>query len=173
MKNHAHFGACVLIPRHLNALRRFQILLTSSLARKNYRTHLALPRLAIPLVSGTLPILIHAHADFSKSTPLSRKELPVKPTKPWPALIVLLICLTSVASEATPRRVIIDTDPAVDDAMAILLALNSPELKVEALTVVAGNVGARQSLEEELKNISPAGPFQYPVATGPPHPPQQ
>src|SRR5260370_35074344 len=97
-------------------------------------------RLAIPLVSGTLPILIHAHADFSKSTPLSRKELPVKPTKPWPALIVLpaLICLTSVASEATPRRVIIDTDPGVDDAMAILLALNSRELKDEALTVAPG-----------------------------------
>jgi len=156
----------------LNALRRFQILLTSSLARKDYRTRLTLPRLAIPLVSGTLPILIHAHADFSKSTPLSRKELPVKPTKPWPALIVLpaLICLTSVASEATPRRVIIDTDPGVDDAMAILLALNSPELKVEALTVVAGNVDARQGLENALKIVSLAGRCDVAVAAGAQHP---
>jgi purine nucleosidase len=48
------------------------------------------------------------------------------------------------------QRVIIDTDPGVDDAFAILLALNSPELKVEALTVVPGNVDARQGLENAL-----------------------
>jgi hypothetical protein len=56
--------------------------------------------------------------------------------------------LASAAPPEAPRRVIIDTDPGTDDAMAILLALNSPELKVEALTVVAGNVttapGARE-----------------------------
>jgi Inosine-uridine preferring nucleoside hydrolase len=39
-----------------------------------------------------------------------------------------------------PRRIILDTDPGIDDAMAILLALRSPELRVEAITVVAGNV---------------------------------
>ena len=50
------------------------------------------------------------------------------------------------ADAQSPRRVIIDTDPGIDDAMAILLALNSPELKVEALTVVAGNVEAWQGL---------------------------
>jgi purine nucleosidase len=38
------------------------------------------------------------------------------------------------------RRVVIDTDPGVDDAVAILLALASPELDVRALTTVAGNV---------------------------------
>jgi len=37
-------------------------------------------------------------------------------------------------------RVVIDTDPGVDDAVAILLALASPELDVVALTTVAGNV---------------------------------
>ncbi len=39
------------------------------------------------------------------------------------------------------RRIVIDTDPGVDDAVAILLALASPELEVLALTAVAGNVG--------------------------------
>ena len=39
---------------------------------------------------------------------------------------------------AAPLRVIIDTDPGVDDALAILLALRSPELQVEAITPVAG-----------------------------------
>ena len=39
-----------------------------------------------------------------------------------------------------PRKIIIDTDPGQDDAVAILLALASPELEVEGLTAVAGNV---------------------------------
>ncbi|MCH9674272.1 MAG: nucleoside hydrolase [Gammaproteobacteria bacterium] len=39
------------------------------------------------------------------------------------------------------RRIIIDTDPGQDDAIAILLALGSPELEVLGLTAVAGNVG--------------------------------
>ncbi|MFH5774331.1 nucleoside hydrolase [Paracoccus sp. NGMCC 1.201697] len=39
-----------------------------------------------------------------------------------------------------PRKIIIDTDPGQDDAVAILLALASPELEVMGLTAVAGNV---------------------------------
>ncbi|MEJ6391675.1 nucleoside hydrolase [Gymnodinialimonas sp. 2305UL16-5] len=39
-----------------------------------------------------------------------------------------------------PRRIIIDTDPGQDDAVAILLALASPELEVLGVTAVAGNV---------------------------------
>ena len=39
-----------------------------------------------------------------------------------------------------PRRVIIDTDPGIDDALALLLALQSPELDVAAITTVSGNV---------------------------------
>ena len=38
------------------------------------------------------------------------------------------------------RRIIIDTDPGIDDAVAILLALGSPELKVEGIVAVAGNL---------------------------------
>lgn len=39
-----------------------------------------------------------------------------------------------------PRKIIIDTDPGQDDAVAILLALASPELQVLGITTVAGNV---------------------------------
>jgi purine nucleosidase/pyrimidine-specific ribonucleoside hydrolase len=39
-----------------------------------------------------------------------------------------------------PHRVIIDTDPGVDDALAILLALRSPELEVVGISTVCGNV---------------------------------
>ncbi|MFQ5846641.1 MAG: nucleoside hydrolase [Candidatus Methylomirabilales bacterium] len=37
------------------------------------------------------------------------------------------------------KRVLIDTDPGIDDALALFLALKSPELRVEAITTVAGN----------------------------------
>lgn len=40
----------------------------------------------------------------------------------------------------SPRKIIIDTDPGQDDAVAILLALASPELDILGITTVAGNV---------------------------------
>ena len=83
---------------------------------------------------------------------------------------LVLLCLASGPSEAAPLRVIIDTDPGIDDAMAILLALNSPELKVEALTVVPGNVDGKQGLENALKIVSLAGRCDVAVAGGAQHP---
>jgi inosine-uridine nucleoside N-ribohydrolase len=78
---------------------------------------------------------------------------------------------TSVqASPAAARKVIIDTDPGTDDAIAILLALNSPELDVRALTVVPGNVTAQQGLENALKLVSLAKRCDIPVAGGAQHP---
>ncbi|MGE3537393.1 MAG: nucleoside hydrolase [Candidatus Tectimicrobiota bacterium] len=41
---------------------------------------------------------------------------------------------------SSPRPVAIDTDPGIDDALALMLALRSPEIAVELLTTVAGNV---------------------------------
>jgi len=49
------------------------------------------------------------------------------------------------------KRVVIDTDPGVDDAMALVLALRSPELHVEAITTVNGNTGLKQSTENALR----------------------
>ncbi|MFZ0417991.1 MAG: nucleoside hydrolase [Candidatus Sulfotelmatobacter sp.] len=89
------------------------------------------------------------------------------------SILTLLFVLTFVAgafSQTTPRRVIIDTDPGTDDAMAIILALNSPEFKVEALTVVPGNVDGRQGLENALKIVSLAGRCDVIVAGGAQHP---
>lgn len=82
----------------------------------------------------------------------------------------VLTSLTNVFSQAAPRRVIIDTDPGTDDAMAIILALNSPEFKVEALTVVPGNVEAWQGLENALKIVSLADRCDVMVAGGAQHP---
>jgi purine nucleosidase len=50
--------------------------------------------------------------------------------------------------------VIIDCDPGTDDAVALLLALASPELSVLAVTVVGGNAGLRQTLPNALALIA-------------------
>jgi len=84
--------------------------------------------------------------------------------------LFVLTLVTNAFAQAAPKRVIIDTDPGTDDAMAIILALNSPELKVEALTVVPGNVDGRQGLENALKIVSLAGRCDVTVAAGAQHP---
>jgi inosine-uridine nucleoside N-ribohydrolase len=81
-------------------------------------------------------------------------------------ILLLIGSMTWATPAEAPRRVIIDTDPGTDDALAILLALNSPELKVEALTIVPGNVTAAQGLENALKLVSLAGRPDIPVAAG-------
>ena len=42
------------------------------------------------------------------------------------------------------KKVIIDCDPGIDDALALMLALCSPELEVLGITVVSGNVPAKK-----------------------------
>ena len=49
-----------------------------------------------------------------------------------------------------PTPVILDCDPGTDDAVAILLALASPELSVLAITVAGGNVGLEHTLSNAL-----------------------
>jgi purine nucleosidase len=87
-------------------------------------------------------------------------------------LVGSLLISAALAFGASPEshKIIIDTDPGADDAMAILLALNSPELEVKALTVVAGNVVVSQGLENALKLVSLAGRCDVPVARGAQHP---
>jgi inosine-uridine nucleoside N-ribohydrolase len=65
-----------------------------------------------------------------------------------------------------PFRVIIDTDPGVDDALALLLAMRSPELKIEAITPVAGNVPLELTLPNALRMVEIAGRTDIPVAAG-------
>ncbi|HEX2500947.1 MAG TPA: nucleoside hydrolase [Methylomirabilota bacterium] len=44
------------------------------------------------------------------------------------------------------KRLVVDTDPGVDDALALILAFGDPETRIEALTVVAGNVGLERTV---------------------------
>ena len=68
------------------------------------------------------------------------------------------------------RKIIIDTDPGQDDAVAILLALASPEVDVLGLTVVAGNVPLHLTVKNALKICELAGSTQTRVFAGAVHP---
>jgi purine nucleosidase len=85
-------------------------------------------------------------------------------------LALLIFGVFASLAMAGPRKVIIDTDPGTDDAMAIMLALNSPEFDVRALTVVPGNVTAAQGLENALRMVSLANRCDILVAGGAQHP---
>ena len=67
----------------------------------------------------------------------------------------------------TARKIIIDTDPGQDDAVAILLALASPEeLDVVAITTVAGNVPLPLTTRNALMMCELAGRTDLPVYAG-------
>ena len=77
--------------------------------------------------------------------------------------------LSAVASQTAVQgvsRVIIDTDPGVDDAFALLLAMCSPELHIEAITAVAGNVPLDLTLPNALRMVEIAKRTDIPVAAG-------
>jgi len=66
---------------------------------------------------------------------------------------------------------LIDTDPGIDDALALLLAWNSPELAVEAITTVAGNVPlatATRNLDRLLALRRPSPPPRVGVGAAAP-----
>jgi purine nucleosidase len=63
-------------------------------------------------------------------------------------------------------RIIIDTDPGVDDAFTFLLALSSPKIKLEALTTTQGNVTLDKATRNALSVLELAGASHIPVAQG-------
>ena len=106
-------------------------------------------------VAGTMGCLAASH-------PLSAHELAARAGAAKSPL--------STWAPGRPRRIIIDTDPGIDDAMAIFLALRSPELKVEAITPVAGNVPLDLTLPNALRLVEIAARTDIPVAAGASHP---
>lgn len=76
-----------------------------------------------------------------------------------------------------PRRIIIDTDPGlgapgadIDDGLAIAMALRSPEVVVEALTIVVGNVDVAVGTVNARLLLERLGRTDIPVAVGAGHP---
>ncbi|GBE25230.1 MAG TPA: nucleoside hydrolase [Actinobacteria bacterium] len=66
----------------------------------------------------------------------------------------------------SPHAIIIDTDPGQDDAVAIMLALASPELNVLAVTAVAGNVPLHRTETNARMVVEASGRAEVPVYAG-------
>lgn len=61
---------------------------------------------------------------------------------------------------------LIDTDPGVDDALALLMAFNDPDHQLVGLTIAAGNVGLEHTVRNALKLCEVAGREDVPVYAG-------
>ena len=66
----------------------------------------------------------------------------------------------------TPIPILLDCDPGHDDALALLLALSSPEVELRGVTTVAGNQTIEKTTANALRVLALAGREDVPVAAG-------
>lgn len=83
-----------------------------------------------------------------------------------PHRVAAMAALPGAPAPGTPRRVILDCDPGHDDALAIALALASPELDVLAITTVGGNAGLANTTRNALRVLTLLERTEVPVAAG-------
>lgn len=76
----------------------------------------------------------------------------------------------SVSSPLQRTKLIIDTDPGVDDAIALLMVFQLPEFEVIGLTTIFGNVSTEDATQNALHLCEVAGFPDIPVAEGSPEP---
>ena len=79
---------------------------------------------------------------------------------------ILSRSVTTTFRRVTARKILIDTDPGIDDAMAIFYALESPELEVVGLTTIFGNAHTDVCTRNALSLLEIAGRTDIPVAPG-------
>src|SRR3954464_11169866 len=65
-----------------------------------------------------------------------------------------------------PLRVVLDTDPGIDDSLAILLALASPEIDLAAVGVTGGNCSLADGVRNALNVLAVAGRSVMAVCAG-------
>jgi inosine-uridine nucleoside N-ribohydrolase len=70
----------------------------------------------------------------------------------------------------TPTPILLDCDPGHDDAIALLLALGSPEVELRGVSAVAGNQTLEKTTANALRVLELAGRPEVPVAAGSPRP---
>src|SRR5215471_4050254 len=67
---------------------------------------------------------------------------------------------------AVPTPIVLDCDPGHDDAIALLLALASPEVELRGVSTVAGNQTVDKTTRNALKVLELAGRTDVPVVRG-------
>lgn len=78
---------------------------------------------------------------------------------------VLFLSIQLITAQNSVRKVIIDTDTAGDDCMAIMMAAKSKDVKILGITVAAGNVSLEQGMNNALMTLEVAG-VDVPVYPG-------
>ncbi|HYX84404.1 MAG TPA: nucleoside hydrolase, partial [Gaiellales bacterium] len=66
----------------------------------------------------------------------------------------------------TPTPIVLDCDPGHDDAIAIMLALASPEVELVAVTTVSGNAPLHHTTANAIRVLDHLGRSDVPVAAG-------
>ncbi|GKU98348.1 hypothetical protein SLEP1_g11363 [Rubroshorea leprosula] len=79
-------------------------------------------------------------------------------------------CNGVLAPPSLPQKLIIDTDPGIDDSMAILMAFQTPEVEIIGLTTIFGNVTTEDATRNALLLCEITGCPDVPVAEGSPEP---
>ncbi|CAN6540517.1 unnamed protein product [Malus baccata var. baccata] len=101
----------------------------------------------------------------------SRTINPIQSRKWFPSTVGLTQTFSFSISMADgaeweAKKIIIDTDPGIDDAMAIFVALQSPEVQVIGITTIYGNVYTTLATRNALHLLEVAGRTDIPVAEG-------
>ena len=78
--------------------------------------------------------------------------------------------MSALPQSDTPRKVILDCDPGIDDAFAIAFGCGHPGLELRGVTTVAGNVGLDKTTTNALAVLEFLGRKDVPVAAGSPAP---
>ena len=81
----------------------------------------------------------------------------------------MIVLLAGSTVQAQPHRIIFDTDfgvPPTDDGLALILALNSPELEILGVTTVAGNFSVERATSDALRTLEIAGRDEIAVYRG-------
>lgn len=68
------------------------------------------------------------------------------------------------------QKIIIDCDPGIDDSLALMYAIQHPQLEVLAITIVAGNVPVELGVDNAFKILERLGRTDIPVYAGASHP---
>ena len=75
-------------------------------------------------------------------------------------------CGSRIGMTASPIPIVLDCDPGHDDAIAIMVALGSPEVELRAVTTVAGNAPLHRTTANAIRVLDFLGRADIPVAAG-------
>lgn len=83
----------------------------------------------------------------------------------WPSLVIIKMKICMFKGEGM-KKIIIDTDPGMDDSLALILALKSEQFEIEAITTVAGNYPIETTTQNALKVLEMMEKETIPVYQG-------